>query len=83
MSSKVINIDIDGDKIRSLYELLLDINFEDDFSKDKQDLIVKLKDNFTNTKDLNEMEENIKKIFDENKKYFEKTYFIKFLYFFF
>ena len=44
---------------------------------------MKLKDILTKTKDYKEMEINIKKIFDENIKYFVDTYFFKFLHNFF
>ena len=76
-------LDIKCNKIRSLHEILSDINFEDDISKNKKDIIMNLKDILTNTKDFKEMEINIKKIFDENEKYFASTDFIKFLHNFF
>ena len=78
-------LDIKCNKIRSLHEILSDINFEDDISKNKKDIIMNLKDILTNTKDFNEIEENIKKIFkeDKNKKYFMSFRFFKFLFTFF
>ena len=84
ISSKNLNIEIKYDKTRSLYKLLLDINFEDDISKNKKDVVIKFKDILTKTKDYKEMEINIKKIFEGNyEKYFAKTYFINFLHNFF
>ena len=77
-------LDIEFNKIRSFYELLLDINFEDDYSKNKKKVIMKLKDALLlKTKDFDEMEINIKKIFNDKKKYFEKSSFINFLHHFF
>ena len=83
LSSKALKGETECDKIKKLYELFLDINFVDDISKDKKEIIMKLKGIFLKTKNLNEIKENIKKIFDDNKKYFVNTFFIKFLYIFF
>ena len=60
-SSKALNIETGSDKIRNLYELLLDIKIEDNFSKDKKDMIINFKYILLNTKDYKEMEVNIKK----------------------
>ena len=77
--SKDLNNIIECNKLRSLYEILLDINFKDDISKDKKDMIINFKYYLLKTKDYDEMEKNIKKIYKDNKKYYKKTFFINFL----
>ena len=79
LCSKALIIENDCNKIRSLYEILLDINFKDDISKDKKDMIINFKYYLLKTKDYDEMEKNIKKIYKDNKKYYKKTFFINFL----
>ena len=82
-SLKVLNVEIEGCKIRNLYELLLDINFKDVDSKNKKNMIMKLKEIFLKTEDLKKLEKNIKEILEDNKRYFGKSRFIQFLYNFF
>ena len=83
ISSKAFKNDIECDRIKNLYELLLDIKFNDIISKCKKAMIKNLKDNFTNTKDLKEMEKNIKKILTENLLIYSGTGFTNFLKIFF
>ena len=77
-SSKALNTENECDKIRNLYELLLDINFESSILQNKKDIIMKLKDNLLKTKDYDEMEKNIKKIFKDYIILLKNTTFFKF-----
>ena len=82
-SSKYLKNEDERDKAKILYKLLLDINFIDIISKNKKKVIENFKNIKFETEDLKKLEENVKKIFDDNKKYFVRTHFFKFLHNFF
>ena len=82
-SSKALDIEIECDKIKDLYEYLLDMNFENDISQNKKYNIMKFKDILLKTKDYDIMEENIKKNFYDNSEIFVNTKFFKIFHCFF